>query len=63
MTDAGPLITFAGIGRLSLLRNLLSMLHVPDSVRDERLAGSGRDADRIRTAIDEGWLVVEDAVG
>ena len=58
IADAGPLIAFAGIDGLAILQELFFVLVTTGSVKDECLAGSGSDAERIRAAIEEGWLQV-----
>ncbi len=58
IADAGPLIAFAGIDELPILPALFSQISVADSVRSECMAKPGIDAQRIATAIDEGWLRV-----
>lgn len=58
IADAGPLIAFAGIDRLAILRHLFSDICVTESVRDECLAKDGVDAQRIARSIKDGWLVV-----
>ena len=57
IADAGPLIAFAGVDRLSLLRSLFTDIHITGSVKAECLAKAGADAQRIIAALDEGWLV------
>ncbi len=57
--DAGPLIALASIDVLPVLRGLFSQICVTSSVRDECLAKAGADAQRIATAISEGWLGVQ----
>lgn len=57
--DAGPLIALALVDELRLLRALFGQVLVPPAVREECLAGGGADAERIRAALDQGWLQVE----
>jgi predicted nucleic acid-binding protein len=59
IADAGPLIAFAGIDRLCVLRALFSWTWITASVRSECLVAEGLDAQRINAAIREGWLIVE----
>lgn len=59
IADAGPLIAFAGIDQLGLLRKLLAEVCILETVRDECLAKPGSDAERIKAAIAKAWLVVE----
>ncbi len=58
ITDAGPLIAFAGIDALFILQSLFSEVSVAESVKRECLAKPGKDRQRIETAIDAGWLVI-----
>lgn len=62
IADAGPLIAFASIDALSVLRALFSSIYVTESVKEECLAKPGIDAGRIEAAVDEGWLVVSPRV-
>lgn len=41
VSDAGPIIVFARIGRLSLLRDVTGSLLIPDAVYDEIVAKKG----------------------
>ncbi|QVL49994.1 MAG: DUF3368 domain-containing protein [Thiocapsa sp.] len=59
IADAGPLIAFAGIDGLVVLRALFSQIQITGSVRNECLVTEGVDAQRIAAALREGWLVVE----
>ena len=59
VADAGPLIAFAVIDGLSILRRLFSAVVITDTVKDECLAKPGPDAQRIEAAIEEEWLIVE----
>ncbi len=59
MADAGPLIAFAAVDLLAVLRALFGVLTTPDSVRAECTAKPGADAERIISAITDGWLRVE----
>ncbi len=57
IADAGPLIAFANVDALSVLRALFYELYVPEAVKDECLSKPGIDTNRIEVAIDEaGWL-------
>lgn len=58
IADAGPLIAFANIDALWVLQNLFSEISVAESVKCECLSKPGKDAQRIETAIDEGWLLI-----
>jgi predicted nucleic acid-binding protein len=40
-SDAGPIIIFAGIGQLSLLRDVADSLLIPDAVYDEIVVRKG----------------------
>ena len=57
IADTGPLIAFAGIDRLSILRSLFSEVSITESVKAECLVKTGLDAQRIDAALGEGWLV------
>ena len=58
IADAGPLIAFASIDALSVLRALFSNIYVTESVKEECQGKPGIDAQRIETAVDEGWLMI-----
>ena len=62
IADAGPLIAFASVDALSVLRALFSSIYVTESVKEECLGKPGIDAGRIETAVDEGWLVISPRV-
>ena len=62
IADAGPLIAFASIGALSVLRALFASIYVTVSVKEECLGKPGIDAQRIEAAVDEGWLVISPRV-
>ncbi|MEN8168220.1 MAG: DUF3368 domain-containing protein [Pseudomonadota bacterium] len=55
------MIAFAIIDRLSILKTLFAEVWMTESVRDECLAKSGVDAQRINISIVDGWLVVRSA--
>ena len=57
VSDAGPLIALARVDALDMLRNLFGRVLIPDAVRNECGAKPGIDADRIKTAIGQHWLV------
>ncbi len=60
VADAGPLIAFAHLDRLSLLAEILGRIIVPDSVLQECLYIPSRpDAVMIKSAVDEGVLTVQ----
>jgi predicted nucleic acid-binding protein len=59
VADAGPLIAFAAADLLAVLRALFGVLTTPESVRAECIAKPGADAERIVSAITDGWLRVE----
>ncbi|MES9899246.1 MAG: hypothetical protein ABW148_09505 [Sedimenticola sp.] len=63
IADAGPLIAFANVDALSVLRALFYELYVPEAVKDECLSKPGIDTNRIEVAIDEGWLVISPRTG
>jgi predicted nucleic acid-binding protein len=57
VADAGPLIGFARIGRLSLLRKLFGTIIIPPQVLDELKLSSHRPGSKaILQAIDSGWI-------
>jgi hypothetical protein len=58
IADAGPLIAFAGIDRLVILKQLFAEVMLCQSVKDECLAKQGADAQRVKIAIQQGWLIV-----
>jgi len=58
IADAGPLIAFAGIDALFILRTLFSEVWMTESVKDESLVNTGLDAQRIEAPIKDGWWVV-----
>ncbi len=62
IADAGPLIAFASIDALSVLRGLFSGIYVTESVKEECQGKPGIDARRIEAAVDEGWLVISHQV-
>lgn len=57
LSDTGPLIGLARIGKLDWLRELFGHVTVTSEVMDEIFAGKGGgDEALIQKAIDEGWL-------
>ncbi len=58
ITDAGPLIAFAGIDALCVLQSLFSEVRIAESVQRECLRKPGPDSRRIETAVEEGWLLI-----
>ncbi len=58
IADAGPLIAFAGVDALAVLQNLFSSISIVESVRRECLRKPGIDGQRIKAAIEDGWLDV-----
>jgi hypothetical protein len=59
IADAGPLIAFASLDLLFVLKALFSQMTITESVRAECSAKPGSDAQRIATAFEAGWLCVE----
>ncbi len=59
IADAGPLIAFATIDKLQLLRQLFGQIWISRSVKGECIAKPGQDTDRITQAIDDGWLIAK----
>ena len=58
ITDAGPLIAFAGIDALCVLQSLFSEVRIAESVQRECLRKPGPDSRRIKTAVEEGSLLI-----
>jgi predicted nucleic acid-binding protein len=62
VADAGPLISLGRLDLLSVLARLFGVVHVPTAVVDECLARPEQaDAQRIRAALDAGWLISAEA--
>lgn len=59
IADSGPLIALARVDRLEILNQLFSQVVIPEAVREECLAISCVDSERIRQALSEGKLGVE----
>ena len=57
VSDASPLILFAKIGRLDLLKKLYSEVLIPREVEKEVTM---REASAIISGIREGWIKVEE---
>ena len=57
IADAGPLIAFAAVDQLDLLRKLFGTVQVAESVRRECAAKPAADSHRIEQAVADGWLV------
>ena len=58
VADASPLIAFATIRQLELLRALYQQVLIPEAVKQELRLDSGMPgAKRLRQAIKEGWLI------
>jgi len=57
VSDASPLILFAKIGRLDLLKKLYSEVLIPREVEKEV---TRREASPIISGLREGWIIVED---
>jgi predicted nucleic acid-binding protein len=55
VADAGPIIGFARIGRLDLLRQVLGEVVIPEAVYEE-LVGSGRDRPGAADVEQGGWI-------
>ena len=56
IADAGSLIALAGIDCLNILKSMFHQVQVVDAVVEECLAKQGKDADRIKRGLTEGWL-------
>jgi hypothetical protein len=65
VSDAGPIIHLAQIGKLHLLKKLFGQVVVTPSVKreayDEGVKLGHADAHIIGKAIEEGWIIVEEA--
>lgn len=61
IADAGPLIAFASVDLLFVLKALFSELVVTESVRAECSEKAGADSQRIGSAIEAGWLSIQRA--
>jgi len=63
VSDAGPLIHLAQIGKLSLIKKLFNDIAITPEAKgeafDEGVRLGHADAQAIGEAIDEGWIVVE----
>jgi len=59
IADAGPLIAFGAIDRLSILTALFSRVAITESVRNEYATKPGADTRRVDAAIADGGLVVQ----
>ena len=59
IADAGPLIAFAKLDRLSILRRVFSTVTMTESVRMEYSSKTTVDRHHIDAAIAERWLLVE----
>ena len=60
VSDASPLILFAEIGRLDLLRHLFSEIIIPIQVRDEVIKHDDESSSLIISEIENGWIKVEE---
>ena len=59
VSDASPLILFAKIGGLSLLKHLFSEIIIPIQVRDEVIKYDDAASSLITSGIENGWIKVE----
>jgi len=64
VSDAGPLIHLAQIGKLSLIKKLFNRVSITPEVKseafDEGIRLGHADAQAIGRAMEEGWITVED---
>jgi predicted nucleic acid-binding protein len=61
VSDASPLILFAKIGRLNLLKHLFSEIIIPIQVRDEVTKHNDESSFLIISEIENGWIRLEEA--
>lgn len=62
VSDTGPLIALARVGRLDLLRRLYGQIVIPSAVHDELALGSDRPgAKALAIALEAGWVSVQPA--
>lgn len=59
ISDTGPLLAFAGVEQLIVLKMLFKQILIPQAVYQECLAKTDRAAALIEQAIEQGWLNVE----
>ena len=58
ISDAGPLIVLARIDALFILQRLFTQVQIPEAVYHECIAKDGVDSQRIKKAIEEGWIQI-----
>lgn len=56
IVDTGPLLAFANIGQLALLKGLFNTLLIPQAVWHECKAKPGKDTESIEKAMQAGWI-------
>jgi len=56
ISDAGPLIALARIDALFILQKLFTHIQIPEAVYHECIAKKGVDSQRIKQAIETGWI-------
>ena len=62
VSDTGPLIAFARVGQLDLLRRLYGQIIVPSAVHAELALGSNRPgAKALAATLEAGWVAVQPA--
>jgi predicted nucleic acid-binding protein len=56
--NAGPLIHLAAVGRLEMLRDLFSIVHIPSAVYHEVVTHGGTQAGaaEVASAVKDGWI-------
>lgn len=59
VSDAGPLIALARVGRIGLLRRLYRRVWIPPAVHTELAVSSGRPGAReLAHAVEDGWIAI-----
>jgi len=59
VADAGPLIGFARIGKLDIIRHLFNFVFIPQKVFDEiTVAGEKPGAKAVSKAVTSGWIKI-----
>lgn len=58
ISDAGLLIALVRIDALFILKKLFTQIQIPEAVYHECVAKDGIDSQRIKQAIEEGWIQI-----
>lgn len=65
ITNSTPLIYLAKIGKLMLLKELFSKIHIPEAVKkevvDQGKAMNAPDSSLVEEAIAQGWIIIKKA--